>query len=352
MKELRNFPSDSIDMVITSPPYYGLRKYATEPSIWGGNEFCEHSWIYGDKKGISGGTKSKKVHIHGKENFQIVPDSKYGNCEKCGAWLGELGCEPTPFSYIDHLILVCDELNRILKPTGSLWWNIDDSRSGSNQGAGSDKSKVKQGTVKDGGAGTLGLLSNLDIAKKSLIGIPDRFKISMIDRGWVCRNEIIWHKPNQMPEPTKDRFTDDFEKLFFFTKNGKYYFEQQFEPYTKPLNRWGGENAKSESDWDRNVGRITHRERQERPNTKGKNKRTVWSINTKGYRSAHVAVFPETLIETPVIAGCPKKGIVLDPFFGSGTTGVVAKRFNRNFIGIELNEEYIKIAEKRLKENE
>lgn len=172
----------------------------------------------------------------------------------------------------------------------------------------------------------------------------------MIDRGWVCRNEIIWHKPNQMPDSAKDRFTDDFEKMFFFTKNGKYHFEQQLEPYLKSLNRWAGNNlvANGESVWDKGTGQDSYRDRNMRPNPKGRNKRTVWSINTKAYKSSHVAVFPETLVETPILAGCPKNGVVLDPFFGSGTTGVVAVKNGCNYIGIERNAEYIEIAKKRI----
>ena len=190
------------------------------------------------------------------------------------------------------------------------------------------------------------LLKNCGIKAKSLIGIPDRFKIAMIDRGWICRNDIIWHKPNAMPESVKDRFTDDYERLFFFTKNRKYYFEQQLEEYQskpqKPVNK-NQQNCNKGYIMDRFSAGCRDYYSQG-----GRNKRSVWSINTKPFKGAHFAVFPEELIETPIKAGCPENGIVMDIFMGSGTTAIVAKRLNRNYIGIELNPEYIKIAENRI----
>ncbi len=343
-------------MVITSSPYYGLRSYLTVPQIWGGDETCEHDWITSTKKGISGGTKSKKVQIKGKDNFQITQDSKYGFCSKCNAWLGELGQEPDFKLFIEHLVLIFDEVKRILTPDGSCWANLGDSYSGSNQGNGSKNISAKQhsnrGTRYMHEAGAKSLLAKTSVPRKSLMGIPDRFKIAMIDNGWICRNEIIWHRPNQMPSSVRDRFTVDFEKFYFFTKSEDYYFEQQFEPYTSTMNRWGGTKLKAdgESAWDEGTGQSTYRTRNMRPNEKGKNKRAVWSINTVPQKVNHFASFPQKLVETPILACCPEKGIVLDMFFGSGTSGVVAKKNNRKYIGIDLNPEYVEIAEKRLAE--
>jgi site-specific DNA-methyltransferase (adenine-specific) len=172
----------------------------------------------------------------------------------------------------------------------------------------------------------------------------------MIEDGWILRNEIIWHKGNAFPQGVKDRFTNDFEKIFFFVKNKKYFFNQQFEPYTTPLNRWGGDKIipKNKSLWDMGTGQKTYRVRNTRPNPKGRNKRCVWTINTKPLKEAHFASFPEELVETCLDAGCPEGGTVLDPFMGSGTTAVVAIRQNKNFIGFELNPDYIEIANKRI----
>ena len=189
------------------------------------------------------------------------------------------------------------------------------------------------------------------IKTKSLIMIPSRFAIEMINRGWILRNELIWHKPNSMPSSASDRYTVDFEKMFFFTKKSKYYFKQQFEPL-KPLNRWGGpivnvpEKTKVEGD---NPYAVSYRERTLQPNKEGKNKRAVWSVNTTTFMGAHFAVYPPELIESPIDAGCPEGGVVLDPFFGSGTTAEVAMQQDKNWVGIDLNPEYVDISKKRLK---
>jgi len=304
---LKDFPSDSIDCFVTSSPYYGLRTYDTPPQEW--------------KDG----------------------------------WLGELGQEPNHLMFINHLVEIYMECARVLKPEGTMWLNIADSYSGSNQGNGSkpgEKQATVRGTSKMQAERHKSILSKSEIPSKSLMCIPDRLKIALVDNGLICRNEIIWHRPNQMPQSCKDRFTNDYEKLYFFTKSKKYFFKQQIEPYTKPMNRWGKNklNANGDSDWDKGTGQETYRTRNLRPNPDGKNMRTVWSINTKPNKIAHFATFPQSLPERCILAGCPEGGIVLDPFFGSGTTGLVAKKNNRNYIGIDLNKEYIKIAENQLSE--
>lgn len=245
----------------------------------------------------------------------IITSPPYWNLRDYGSEK-QLGIEKNYKDYINNLLEIFFECKRIIKDSGSIWINIGDTY-------GKDK---------------------------SLCGIPDRLKIGMIDSGFICRNEIIWHKPNQMPSSAKNRFTVDFEKLYFFTKQNDYYFEQQLEPYTKPMNRWGGIKleANGKSDWDDGTGQTTYRTRSMRPNPDGKNKRCVWSINTKPLKEAHFAIYPEQLIEIPIKACCPENGLVMDIFFGSGTTGVVAKKLNRNYLGIELNPEYIEIAKKRL----
>ena len=152
--------------------------------------------------------------------------------------------------------------------------------------------------------------------------------------------------PISMPTSVKDRFTVDFEYLFFFVKSKKYYFKQQREPHKiesikRTFKKWDGHREKGSSYVDMDIKNMCHPD--------GRNKRTVWTINPKGFKGSHFAVFPEKLCETPIRAGCPKQGVVLDPFFGAGTTGVVSLKQDKKFIGIELNPEYIKIAEDRLK---
>jgi site-specific DNA-methyltransferase (adenine-specific) len=265
---LKTFSDECIDMVITSPPYWGLRDY-----------------------GVS----------------------------------GQLGLEPTFQEYLTNLKAIFREVKRILKPQGTCWVVLGDTYS-----------------------------------KKSLVQIPSRFALMMTDElEFILRNEIIWHKPNAMPSSVSDRFTIDFENLYFFVKNKKYYFQQQKEPMktkdTNPPNTAFGslrlDRRKKHNKQDQ-VGRHDYtgfNARYVPPKDLMRNKRSVWSVSTKNYKGAHYAVFPEDLIETPILAGCPEGGVVLDPFIGSGTTALVAKRLNRNYIGIDINPEYCKIAQERLK---
>lgn len=289
LTQLKTLQDESVDCVVTSPPYWALRDYGIE---------------------------------------------------------GQLGLEPTFQEFITKLCDIFDEVKRVLKKEGTCWVNLGDTYNGNKKG----KTDKKVSNYLKDSSTQINKKMNTEIKEKSLCMIPERFAIEMCNRGWILRNEIIWHKPNAMPSSAKDRFTVDFEKVFFFVKNKNYYFEQQLEPYTKPMNRWGGKilKADGESKWDDGTGQESYRDRNFRPNENGKNKRTVWSINTKPLLDAHFASFPEALITPMILAGCPEKGVVLDPFFGAGTTGLVAKKLGRKYIGIELNEEYIKIAEKRL----
>jgi site-specific DNA-methyltransferase (adenine-specific) len=259
LEVLQTLPDNSIDCVITSPPYWGLRDYNVA---------------------------------------------------------GQLGQEDTPEAYIRALLVVFNEVYRVLHPGGTCFVNLGDTYTGN----------------------------------KSLLMTPYRFAWQMIEAGWVLRNIIVWHKPNQMPSNAKDRFTVDFEPVFFFTKKQQYYFTQQLEPYTKPLDRWAGDNliARGQSAWATGTGQKIYRNRNMRPNPAGRNMRTVWSINTAPFKGAHFAVYPEKLVERMLLAGCPPGGVVLDPFAGSGTTLAVAQKLGRGYIGIELNPEYAIMANERL----
>lgn len=273
---LRSLPDESVDMCITSPPYWNMRDY------------------------------------------------NVGN---------QLGLEYTTNEFIENLYSVFHEVKRVLKNEGSLWINIRDTYS----------KGVKRCNVKN----------------KSLCMIPERLIIKLLDDGWILRNDIIWHKPNAMPDSCKNRFTVDYEHLYFLTKNEKgYYFETQYEPYTserkdkKTIPRDGDKRSQLlETKMVRHGGNGTTLNNPMAWSDKGRIKRTTWSINSKSYREAHFATYPIELIEVPISAGCPLNGIVLDPFMGSGTTGVVAKKQGKKYIGIELNPEYIDIANKRISES-
>lgn len=334
---LKTFPDGVVDCMITSPPYYNLRSYNTEPVVWGGDKNCHHKW---DNEILTGQKTTHTIYQAAKEAFT---QTSVAFCSKCGAVRCELGAENSPNLFISHLCDVFDEVKRVLKPTGSCWVNIGDTYGGSG-GAGGDYNK---GGLREGQSKYKGN----NYQAKSLVGIPERFVLEMQKRGWVRRNTIIWKKNNVLPSSATDRFTQDFEYFYFFVKNkDNYYFKQMIEPYTAPINRWGGEKMKAEgkSLWDDGTGQSTYRDRSLRPNSEGRNMRAVWSINTKPSRLNHWASFPPELIRRPIEATCPPRGVVLDPFCGTATTCRVAYDLDRQYIGIELSEEFVKISEKRL----
>lgn len=294
MTGCRQLDAESIDCVVTSPPYYQIRDYGID---------------------------------------------------------GQIGLEPTPENYIEKLIEIFSEIQRVLKADGTVFVNISDTYAGSNNCVGDKKrgdgigQKCRYTENKVVKAGRINNVPN-----KSLLMIPYRFSWEMIQSGFILRNVIIWHKPNSMPSSAKDRFTNDYEPVFFFSKYRKYHFEQQLEPLKETsLKRssygWHGKTMQN----GKGAGGIPQcyimGRRFADPN--GRNMRAVWSINTKSDFSNHFATFPEKLVARMIKAGCPKNGVVLDPFAGSNTTGITAKKLERNFIGFELNPEYIKISEQK-----
>lgn len=258
---LRTLPSESVDVCVTSPPYWALRNYGTDPVVWGGKEDCNHVWEEHIESARGGGNPNANVSANkdtDSNNRGHSTSSFY--CKNCGAWKGQLGLEPSPLEYISHLTFIFDEVYRVLKPTGACWVNLGDTYatvSGS-EFKGDLKAVEK---VRESMDGVNDLRKNLDrtiFPQKSLCQIPSRFSIAMTDRGWILRNRIIWHRDNAMPSSIKDRFTVDYEEFFFFTKNPKYYFKQQFEPVASvqsvrkgafrfPLNssKWGDDEIEA-----------------------------------------------------------------------------------------------------------
>lgn len=291
LEVLKTMETGSIDCIVTSPPYWSLRDYGVE---------------------------------------------------------GQLGLEPRFQDYIEKLLIIFDECKRVLKNEGTLWVNLGDTYAGTMPKTIEDIGRTAKIAKNIGENYCLHGTKNQTVKDKSLIGIPDRFKIAMIDNGWVCRNDIIWHKPNAMPSSATDRFTVDYERLFFFTKQGKYYFKQLKVPAVDNMPR--NRNHKPTEELSRAFkgnppkGYFGHIG----TGYEDRNMRTVWTINTKSYKDAHFAVFPEELPKRCIESGCPKGGTVLDIFCGSGTTGVQAKKQGMEFIGIELNPEYVELANKRI----
>lgn len=301
---LKQLPSNHFHTCVTSPPYWGLRDYGTATWV-GGDPNCPHYRTnHQSDKCITG-----HIYLEKSQKSGGIAGSIYKTvCPKCGAMRQDkqLGLEETPQEYVDNLVKVFKEVKRALRDDGTVWLNLGDSYS-----SGGRTSTTNQTVRGDKDYGVTRPAVCKDIKPKDLIGIPWRVAFALQDDGWYLRQDIIWHKPNPMPESVKDRCTKSHEYIFLLSKSKNYYFD----------NKSIYEN---------------------------KNKRSVWTITTKPYKEAHFATYPPDLIEPCILAGCPENGNVLDPFGGSGTTGLVADRLHRNATIIELNKEYIKIADKRI----
>jgi DNA modification methylase len=252
--------------------------------------------------------------------------------------------EETPEIYIAQLVEVFTEAKRILKPTGTLWLNIGDSYAGSGRGKGDINKKGIQQKASYVGDFIKPYRLN-GYKNKDLIGIPWMLAFALRDAGWYLRQDIIWAKPNPMPESIKDRCTKSHEHIFLLSKSSKYHFDYeaiQTETLGNEHNKWSRVGKKTFPTEYVNGIRATGYH----PKA---NKRDVWTVCTAPEPEAHFACFPQKLIMDCIKAGCPENGIVLDPFMGSGTTAVVARKLNRNYIGFELNPEYMKIADAKLK---
>ncbi len=274
---IKKLPNDFIDCSMSSPPYWALRDYGIEPQIWDGDINCEHSWGTERKKELNLVTGANSQCDRPWREQASSEDVSQGQfCQKCSAWKGSLGLEPTSDLFIKHLCNIYDEVKRVLKPSGTCWVNLGDTYGGMGHSdwSGNDSWNTKKLEYnKD-------FKLKRDVPDKSLTLIPFRFAIEMINRGWILRNTIIWHKPNCMPSSAKDRFTVDFEYLFFFVKSKKYFFEAQYEPHKeidarteKGLSRihYNGKGNPEERNFSGDANWLGQ-------NPLGRNKRTVWSV--------------------------------------------------------------------------
>lgn len=286
LEKLKDIEAESVDCCVTSPPYYGLRDYGIAEQI---------------------------------------------------------GLEETPREYINKLVEVFSEVKRVLKDDGTLWINIGDTYNGAKKG---NTEVIKHKAVAESSEFVKKKWS--EAKTKDLIGIPWMLAFALRDDGWYLRQDIIWHKPNPMPEPVKDRCVKSHEYIFLLSKQPHYYFDYeaiQENAVCKDDKRGGC--GRIAYDGKRADGNDNHAQQSFVKITDKRNKRDVWSITTKAVKEAHFATFPEDLIKPCILAGSRKGGIVLDPFFGSGTTGRVAESLNRDYIGIELNPEYVEIGKRR-----
>lgn len=326
---LKTLPSESVNMCVTSPPYYGLRDYGIE---------------------------------------------------------GQIGLEQTPEQFIEKLVEVFHEVKRVLKNDGTLWVNIGDSYWGSGSRGYDFTDKFTEASkVQAASKGTIDLHNLPKLVgrrggykNKDLIGIPWLLAFALRGDGWYLRQDIIWHKPNPMPESVVDRCTKSHEYIFLLSKSPKYYFDREaiqekakmesvarynyeFNTGAKEIAGGGRPHGASNTKGMKNLqykGQTNHTMHERRALGLSdeiypvRNKRDVWQVNVNSFSGAHFATFPEKLIEPCVLAGANGGGIVLDPFNGSGTTGVVCARTGREYIGIELNPKYVEMSERRIAEVE
>jgi DNA modification methylase len=336
---LKALPDQSVQTVITSPPYWGLRDYGTATWI-GGDEGCTHRR---DNKVSDSTTTGHKV-----SGAAGIGDAIYkGSCRKCGAVRedNQIGLEVSPDEYVEQLCLVFDEVWRVLRDDGTLWLNLGDTYVGS--GSKGDYVDPKQPEGRNGQAVALNTKVS-GLKSKDMVGIPWRVAFALQARGWYLRQDIIWAKPNPMPESTSDRCTKSHEYLFLLTKMPKYYFDNQAikEPATtEPKAR--DKNAEGyQADYPKG-DRFSAGERVFGADGL-RNKRDVWTVAPSRYKEAHFATYPPELILPCILAGSKRDDLILDPFSGSGTTGVVAMSQGRDYLGLELNPEYALMSEKRL----
>ena len=300
---LRTLPEGCVNMAVTSPPYYGLRNYGVN---------------------------------------------------------GQIGLEPSPAEYVSRLVEVFREVRRVLVKDGVLFLNIADSYAGSGKGACADterKSKQQYLFTPDNPAAQMPTTWD-DIKPKDMIGIPWALAFALRADGWFLRSDIIWHKINTMPHSVRDRPVSSYEHIFLLSKSKTYYFdyktleEPMLESTKQRYRRGVGSHKYSNGAPGQTPQSINkHRDNDKNaPVPETRRGRDIWSFPTSPFRGSHFAAYPIELARRCILAGCPEGGVVLDPFFGSGTTGAAALILGRRYLGIELNPEYIPLAEERLKQ--
>lgn len=418
LEVLSGLPDAHFHCCVTSPPYWGLRDYKSPPTVWGGDVECTHEWGT-----VAGSARVGRDFDPFKQGESPVSRNyKAGQgafCQKCGAWLGCLGLEPSHLLFIEHLVLIFREVWRVLRPDGTLWVNMGDSFAANRSYQVTDSKHIDVGN-------SMGSRVPEGLKPKDLCGIPWRLAFALQDDGWYLRRDIVWAKPNSMPESVADRPSTAHEYIFLLSKAPRYFYDGEAvkEPsvsesasgngFKRPqrltmLNADGSARGSDER-WD-NVGGS-------------RNRRSVWEIATHPYADAHFATFPEELPETCILAGTSAKGCcsvcgapwrrmldksgnakhedgetasayesgktanrlaklrqaarargeeyssaaltigwepgcscegaevvpcrVLEPFCGSGTTLAVGYRLGRSGVGIELNPQYITLAQRRI----
>lgn len=366
---LTGMQSKCVDCCITSPPYYNLRDYGIEPTVWDGDPNCRHEWanemlVNNTCGGWKGNPDYIQKHGIGRRNpakpVNMRP-SRGRFCVKCGAWLGCLGLEPHVDIYIEHLRQLCRQIHRVLKPTGTFWLNIGDTYCSERPGSRDPARWPKQARNDHKPAVNT---YNRGVKRKELFLVPARISLALQEDGWYVRQDIIWSKRNCMPENCTDRCTKSHEYVFLLTKTDRYYFNHkaiqepmvEYERQRRLREKRQGLNTTYKLARDGNTGLTdqskagacrTAAARHKLAESGLRNKRSVWVTSAARFKGAHFATFPPALVEPMIKAGCVEGGLILDPCCGTGTTGEVAIKLGRDFIGIDPKKENCDMAERR-----
>jgi DNA modification methylase len=325
---LAELPDASVHCVVTSPPYWGLRDYGVEPQVWGGELGCLHEWAgelhLGDPtRGNEGSTLTGSTRNQEAANRRRATSA---SCRQCGAWRGAFGLEPTPDLYVQHLVEILRGVRRVLRPDGTLWLNLGDSYAGNRSHADDGGREVTGKTLsrrRDNAPVPRSDMRVEGLKPKDLVGIPWRVALALQADGWWLRSDIIWAKPNPMPESVTDRPTTAHEHVFLLARSERYFYDAEAvrEPVTGTAHpRGNGVNPKAKwpAGWSAEEGRhdgVSNGRFRPKQNeswsaavTEGRNLRSVWSVATQPYPEAHFATFPEELARRCIAAGTSERG--------------------------------------------
>jgi DNA modification methylase len=326
IEELAKLKPESVQSCVTSPPYWGLRDYGDKGQQW-------PAVSYSPMAGLP---------------LLEIPEQ-----------VAALGLEPDPAAYVGHLVEVFRAVRRVLRDDGTLWLNLGDSY---NAQQGQQRISESTTSTRGGGhkAGTVEYQNTkrptpAGLKPKDLCGIPWRVAFALQADGWYLRSDIIWHKPNPMPESVTDRPTKAHEYLFLLTKSARYFYDADAirvaAPNNKPRSRASNFKKAGQTmgaDGGKQAGHTLRGAATIEPHPIGRNRRSVWTIATSPYSGAHFAVMPPSLVEPCIKAGSRIGDRILDPFSGAGTTGLIAKRLRRDYIGTEQSEKYAEISRRRI----
>jgi DNA modification methylase len=361
---LASLPREAFACCVTSPPYYGLRDYGLEPSVWGGEKGCRHDWrdvarkhATRNRQGLGGSIRGAEQSINAKV---LLNPGAGSTCRRCNAWRGSLGLEPTPQLYVAHLVECLRHVRDALHPLGTLWINLGDSfastggeRVYGSSDCGTGRADAPGKRINGGG-----------LKAKHLLGIPWRVAFALQDTGWFLRMDCVWNKTNPMPESVTDRPAKAHEYIFLLSKAKTYYYDHEVVKEPCVIGNGGRQRAAlrgafpyegreykttaavpNRSDTGKQQGGL----QRTGYHPGGRNLRSVWTFPTQPYQGAHFATFPEELARRCLLAGCPPGAWALDPFCGSGTTVAVAADLGRRAVGVEASEEYLRLAVARVK---